>query len=236
MANPRQKYRSSDCVSCEFREQRTFCNLSPEELRDFDAIGLRWTVPKGAVLFHQGDPSDNVAIICSGQVKLSCSSPDGKTLILKIAAPGDVLGLGAVIAGTPYEVTAETIEPTVVKNVRSTDFIAFLERNGEASMHAAQSLGEQYRSAFYDAKRLALSHSAAQRLSSVLLDWGRNASCGKPVMRFTMSLTHEELANMAGTSRETVTRILGRLKKEKLIDVKGSSYTILSPERLELVS
>jgi CRP/FNR family transcriptional regulator len=55
-------------------------------------------------------------------------------------------------------------------------------------------------------------------------------------MRFTMSLTHEELANMAGTSRETVTRIISRLKKEKLIDVKGSSFIILATEKLEHIS
>jgi CRP/FNR family transcriptional regulator len=213
-----------------------FCNLSPDELKHFDAIGVQWSVPKGAILFQEGDSSNSVAIICSGRVKLSCSSPEGKTLIVKIAGPGDVLGLGAAIAGTPYEVSAETIEQTVIKNIRKDDFIAFLERHGEASLHAAQSLGEEYRSAVNDAKRLALSPSAAQRLSSVLLDWGRSASCGKPEMRFTMSLTHEELANMAGTSRETVTRIISRLKKEKLIDVKGSSFTILAPEKLEHVS
>jgi cAMP-binding proteins - catabolite gene activator and regulatory subunit of cAMP-dependent protein kinases len=232
----RQQRRPSDCSNCEYRSLRMFCNLSPHELKDLNTIGLQWSVPKGAVLFHQGDPSDNVAIVCNGQVKLSCSSPAGKTLILKIAGPGDVLGLGAAIGGTPYEVTAETIEQTLIKNVRKDDFVAFLERHGEASMHAAQSLAQEYRSAFNDAKRLALSPSAARRLASVLLDWGRSASCGKPEMRFTMSLTHEELANMAGTSRETVTRIISRLKKEKLIDVNGSSFTILAPEKLEHVS
>jgi CRP/FNR family transcriptional regulator len=213
-----------------------FCNLSPAELKDLDSIGVQWSVPKGAVLLQEGEPSNNVAVICSGQVKLFCSSPTGKTLIVRIAGPGDVLGLGAAIAGTPYEVSAEAIEQTLIKNVRKDDFMAFLERHGEASMHAAQSLAEEYRSAFYDAKRLALSPSAAGRLASVLLNWGRNASCGMPEMRFTMSLTHEELANMAGTSRETVTRILGRLKRERLIQVAGSSFTILAPEKLERVS
>jgi CRP/FNR family cyclic AMP-dependent transcriptional regulator len=236
MVNQRLKQRSSDCASCEYRTQRTFCNLSPKELKDLDAIGIQWSVPKGAVLFRQDDPCDNVAVICNGQVKLSCSSPTGKTLILKIAGSGDVLGLGAAMAGIPYEVTAETIEPTLIKNVRKDDFIAFLHRHGEASLHAAQSLALEYRSAFYDARRLALSPSAAQRLTSILLEWGRSASCGKPVMNFTMSLTHEELANMAGTSRETITRTISRLKKEKLITVKGSSFTILAPAKLELVS
>jgi CRP/FNR family transcriptional regulator len=213
-----------------------FCNLSPEELKGLDAIGVQWNVPKGVVLFQEGDPSSNVAVICHGHAKLSCSSPEGKILILKIAGPGDVLGLGATIAGLPYEVSAEAIEPIVVKNIRKDDFLAFLERYGEASLHAARSLADEYMSAFHDAKRLALSTSAAGRLCSVLLNWGHNASCGTPLIHFTMSLTHEELANMAGTSRETITRILSRLKKEKLIDVHGSSFTILDSDKLARVS
>ena len=74
------------------------------------------------------------------------------------------------------------------------------------------------------------------RLASVLLDWGRAAACGKPEMRFTMALTHEELANLVGSSRETVTRMLGRFKKEKLIQIRGSSVLIISPEQLEHLS
>ena len=232
MVLQRQPRQSSACVSCEYRSLRMFCNLSAEELNDLDSIGLQWRLPKGTILFQEGDPSDHVAVICQGQVKLSCSSSEGKVLILKIAGPGDVLGLGAAIAGSPYEVTAEAIEPTLVKNIRRNDFIAFLERHGEASMHALRSLSDEYKTVFYDAKRLALSPTAAGRLISVLLQWGRNASCGKPEMQFTMSLTHEELANLAGTSRETITRVLGKLQKEKLIQVHLTSFTILAPDKL----
>jgi len=236
VALTRQKRSSTNCSNCEFRSLRMFCNLSSEQLKELDAIGTQWQLPKGAVLFQEDDPSSSVAIICDGQVKLSCASPEGKTLILKIAVPGDVLGLGAVVSGTPYEVTAEAIEPTVVKNIHREDFLAFLERHGEVSMHAARSLSSEYKNAFYEARRLALSPSAAARLASVLLDWGRNASCGKPQMQFTMALTHEELANLAGTSRETVTRVLGRLQKAHLIQVHGATFTILAPEKLAQLS
>ena len=70
----------------------------------------------------------------------------------------------------------------------------------------------------------------------MLLDWGRAASCGKPEMRFTMALTHEELANLVGSSRETVTRMLGRFKREKLIQIRGATVIVLSPEKLEALS
>jgi CRP/FNR family transcriptional regulator, cyclic AMP receptor protein len=113
-----QTRRVSNCTECEYRTLRMFCNLSPEELKDFSSIGMPMRVPKGAVLFQEDDPSRSVAVICDGQVKLSCTSREGKTLILKIAVAGDVLGLGAVISGSRYEATAVAIEPTLIKTVR----------------------------------------------------------------------------------------------------------------------
>ena len=225
-----------DCDTCELRTQRMFCNLDMASRADFESIGVQATLPRGAEIFHEDEPSDGVFVICTGQVKLSCTSKEGRTLILKIAMPGDVLGLGAVITGARYEVTAETIELTEIKSIRRDDFLSFIQTHGEASLHAAKALSEEYKAAFFDARRLALSGSAAGRLASVLLDWGKKASCGNSEMRFTMALTHEELANLVGSSRETITRMLGRFKREKLIQMRGTSLLIVSPEGLEQLS
>ena len=154
-----------------------FCNLTPEALEDYDGIGIMMSHARGAKLFSEGDPARNVFVICFGQVKISSTSRDGKTMILKIAGPGDVMGLSAVLANVPHEVTAEAIEPCQVKTVRKQEFVDFLGRHGIASMHAAQSLSGEYLTVFHDAKRLALSGSAAGRLARLLLDWGR--SCGQ---------------------------------------------------------
>jgi CRP/FNR family cyclic AMP-dependent transcriptional regulator len=211
-----------------------FCNLDGAALADYATIGVETSVARGTTLFNEGGRSNGVFVICTGQVKLFCTSKEGKTLILKIAMPGDVLGLGAVISGSAYEVTAETLEPTQIKNIPRGDFLSFLEKHGEGSLHAAKALSDDYKAAFFDARRLALSGSSAGRLAGVLLDWGKTAAtCGKFEMRFTMALTHEELANMVGSSRETVTRMLSRFKKEELIQMRGSSILILAPESLE---
>jgi CRP/FNR family cyclic AMP-dependent transcriptional regulator len=224
------------CGNCDFRSLRMFCSLDPVALDDFESIGAHSTLPRGAKLFQENAPSQGVFLICSGQVKLSCTSREGRTLILKIAMPGDVLGLGAVISGSKYEVTAETVQPAEIKSIRRDEFLAFLKKHGQASLHAAKSLSEEYKAAFFDARRLALSGSTAGRLAGVLLDWARAESCGKPELRLTMALTHEELANLVGCSRETMTRMLGRFKREKLIKMHGVSIQILSPERLERIS
>jgi CRP/FNR family transcriptional regulator, cyclic AMP receptor protein len=211
-----------------------FCNLDGAALSDYAAIGVETSFARGTTLFNEGGRSNGVFVICTGQVKLFCTSKEGKTLILKIAMPGDVLGLGAVISGSAYEVTGETLEPTQIKTIPRDDFLSFLKKHGEGSLHAAKALSDDYKAAFFDARRLALSGSSAGRLAGVLLDWGKTAAtCGKFEMRFTMALTHEELANMVGSSRETITRMLSRFKKEELIQMRGSSILILAPERLE---
>jgi len=222
-----------DCLHCEHRSLRKFCNMDTAALEDFDGLGTQVSVSSETIIFEEDSPTRGVFVICTGQVKLSCFSKQGKTLILKIAGPGDVLGLGAALSGSANEVTAEAIEPVELKRIPRLEFMAFLERHGEASMHAAQALSGEYRAAFFDVRRLALSSSAAARLAGVLLDWGRVAGCGKPEMKFTMAMTHEELASLIGSSRETVTRMLGKFKKEKLIEVRGATIRVLSPERLE---
>ena len=226
-----------DCIHCEHRSLRMFCNLSEAALQHYAGIGVQKSFLRGSILFRENSRSDGVFILCTGQVKLSCTSKEGKTLILKIAMPGDVLGLGAVISQSQYEVTAETIQPAEIKSIRREDFIAFLEKYGEGSLHAAKAISDDYKAAFFDARRLALSGSAGAKLAGVLLDWGKSAAaCGKFEMRFTMALTHEELANMIGTSRETVTRTLAKFKREHLIQIKGSSILILAPSLLEQLS
>lgn len=227
---------STDCLDCQYRSVRMFCNLQSEALADYNRIGTVVTLPAGATLFREGDAADRVLIICTGLVKVSCNSKGGRVLNLKLAQPGDVLGLSAVISGSRFEVTSDTVEPTVAKVIRRADFLAFLQRHGEASMHAAQSLSEEYKSVFTDARRLALSGSVAGRLANLLLDWGRSTSCSGSKMSFKMVLTHDDLACFTGTTRETVTRTLGKFQKENLIQIRGASVHILSPEKLAMLA
>ena len=229
-----------DCSHCEFQSMRMFCNLKPGAFAEFGSLGSHAEVESGTKIFEEETPVGGVFVLCHGRVKLSATSRQGKTLILRIASPGDVLGLGAVLSGLNYEVTAEAIEPTQLKHIPREDFLEFIQRHGEASLNAAQALSAEYRSAFFDVRRLALSESSAGRLASILLEWGRAASGGqseiRSEMRFKMALTHEDLASLIGTTRETVTRMLGKFKRDKLIEVRGATIVILAPHQLELMA
>jgi len=150
---------------------------------------------------------------------------------LKIALPGEVLGLGAVVSVAKFEATGQAMGPTRVKVVRRDEFLAFLHDHGEACWNATQSLAEVYKSAFSGARNLALS-GVDGRVAKLLLDLAHTASYGKPELRFNLALTHDDIAEFTSTSRETVTRTLGKFRKDELIQIHGSAVRILLPEKL----
>jgi CRP/FNR family transcriptional regulator len=166
-------------------------------------------------------------------VKLSTSSADGRTLILRISEPGELLGLPATISGRVYEVTANVIEPTQANFISQVDFLNFLKEFGEAALRVAQELGETYQAAFAEIRTIGLSHSAREKLARFLLDWSSNHPSENGAVRFNLALTHEEIAQMIGASRETVTRMFGEFKKNNLVQVKGSNVVLKNKQGLE---
>ena len=106
----------------------------------------------------------------------------------------------------------------------------------DASLGAAKTLARDYRAAFDEACLIALPGSPAGRLARLILDWAADAKHSGPQPSVTMPLTHEELASMTATTRETVTRTLGRFRKEKLISIRGVVLNVLQPAALEKLS
>lgn len=222
-----------NCVTCPHKQDRLFCNLSTAALQRLGEITGSATYPKSATLFVEGQPARGVFILCAGHVKLSTSASDGKTLILRISEPGDLLGLPATISGRAYEVTADVIEPTQANFISRTDFLSFLRDYGEAALRVAQELSETYQSAFAEMRTIGLSHSAGEKLARFILDWGAQHKPENGSVKFNLSLTHEEIAQMIGASRETVTRLFADFKRKNLLHIKGSSVTIKDRPGLE---
>jgi CRP/FNR family transcriptional regulator len=199
-----------------------FCDLSPAALQSFEAIKYATAYPKGAVLFVEGQNPRGIFVLCKGRVKLSLCSSTGKTLIMKLVEPGEVLGLSATISGKPYEVMAETAEPCQVNFVRREDFLHFLRQHSEAGLRVTEQLSDKYISACREIRALSLSHSTSEKVAKLLLDWSkRNSEAGRADTRFRITLTHEEIGQMVGTSRETVTRLFGEWKKQRIVESNG---------------
>jgi CRP/FNR family transcriptional regulator len=215
------------CLTCKLRTDRIFCDLPPTALQAFENIKYATAYPQGAVLFVEGQLPRGIFVLCKGSVKLSINSPNGRTVIVKLAEAGEVLGLSATISGKAYEVTAETIDPCQVNFVKREDFLRFLKDDVEACFKVAEQLSEKYHNACKEAGSLGLSHSAAEKLAKLLLEWSsKNGEGAKTEPRLKLRLTHEEIAQMIGTSRETVTRLFAELKKRQILQAKGSTMVI----------
>jgi len=225
------------CFTCKMRVDHIFCDLPNAALQSFEAIKYATAYPKGAVLFVEGQAPRGIFVLCKGRVKLSISSSDGKTLILKIAEAGEVLGLSATVSGKPYELTAETIDPCQVNFVKREDFLRFLREHSDACFRVAEQLSEKYNSACHEIRNLGLSHSAAEKLAKLLLEWtAKSGESLKQEPRLKLALTHEEIAQMIGTSRETVTRLFAELKKRQIVQAKGSTLLIRNKTALRALA
>jgi len=226
------------CVSCKLRKDKWFCGFSSDTLKSFSAGSHLTTYPGGALLFVEGQTPRGAYVLCSGRVKLSTTSRDGKVLILRMADAGELLGLSAVISGEPYVVTAETAGPCHVNFIEREVFLKLMETNGEIGLRSAQVLSREFQAMYRDVHDLVLARSSAGKLARLLLSWspGLKPELGRPEVRIRSSLTHEEMAQMIGSSRETVTRLLSELKKKELIRLEGSTLVIRNRPALEALA
>jgi len=177
------------------------------------------------MLFVEGQESRGAFILCKGKAKLYTSSADGRTIILRIVTPGEVLGLTSTIADKAYEATVEVLEPSQVNFLPKAEFLKFLSQHGDASMHVAKQLSANCAGAYEEIRCLGLSASSAEKLARMLLAWADPELKGanKKEVKITLSLTHEEIAQMIGSSRETVTRLFAEFRRKQFLTIKGSS-------------
>jgi len=159
---------SENCVLCKMRQRGYFCEMPPASLEELDKVKYASAYPQGAVLFVEGQAPRGVYLICSGRVKLSANSRDGKTLILRIAEPGEVLGLHATVSGKPYELTAEALQPCQLEFIRRDHFLRFLQHHAGACLNTAQHLSKNCQSAYEMIRSLGLSPFRVGEVGSVV--------------------------------------------------------------------
>ena len=211
---------------------KTFCDFPPVVADALEQEALTTSYPTGAVLFAEGQAPRGVFIVRRGRVKLSICSSDGRTLILRIADPGCVLGVAAVVSGRHYEATAETQEPSDISFLRHTDLLRLMRLHGEFALWVTQHISEDYASTCREIRDLILSDSASEKLARLLVGWLDQNSAARNPSQMKLALTHEEIGQMIGSSRETVSRLFAGFKKQRLIQQTGSTLVINNRDAL----
>jgi len=225
-----------NCAECTTTKAGFFCGFSNTALQSLNAISHKSILPAGAILFVEGQSPRGMFILCSGKVNLSTTSREGKILILKTAAAGEALGLSAAISGAGYETTAETATPCQLNFVDRKHFLELMQSHSEVGMHTAQCLSRDFQSAYRDIHDLVLTRSSAGKLARLLLSQSPAQDIEDLEIRIQSSMTHEEMAQRIGSSRETVTRLLSDLKKKQLIRLDGPTLVIRNREALEALA
>jgi CRP/FNR family transcriptional regulator, cyclic AMP receptor protein len=225
-----------DCNACNLKRKPWYCALSEDVARALSHCSHRTTYPGSAILFVEGQTARGALILCSGKVKLTTTSKEGKVLIFKVVEPGEVIGLSSMISGDMYQMTAETVGPCLVNFVERDALMRLIERNGELGLRSALAVSLDFQAVCRDVHDLILARSSSEKLARLLLSsTSRDAPAGEAV-RIYAPATHEEMAQRIGASRETVTRLLSSLKKRDLIKLEGSTLVIKNRAALEAMA
>lgn len=222
-----------NCVSCPVKKMRPFCNLPLPAAQRLHGIKSTAVYPKGTMLFMEGQQPRGVFVLCIGKAKLSASSRDGKTIITKIADAGDVLGLNAAISNVPYEVTAEMMEPGQANFIPRQALIIMMLDFPEVALRIAQQLSRNYFAAYEEIRTLGLTTSPSEKFAKLLLQWSMTGTQDNGSSQIKMTLTQGEIAEVIGTTRETVARLFADFKRKHLLQVRGATLIIHSRFALE---
>lgn len=202
--------------------------LSEAALGDLDSIRQTMWYPEGSTLFMEGQTPRGLYILCAGQVKTVSSSRDGKSIILRVAEAGEVMGLSDLLSHGSHGSSAETLLRSQISFVPQAEFLGFLARHPEVFTRLAELLSEELRDAWEQIRLLALAQGTEARLAQWLLRRAERQGQPTPegvVIRIYM--TREEIGDSIGMSRETVSRLFSDFKRRRFIcPMRGSALLV----------
>lgn len=232
MSVPIRSPLTDHCAACQLKSHAFFCDLPKTTMDDFESIKRSTAYPAHSLLFMEGEAPRGIFLLCHGRAKLYMTSAQGKMLLLRFADGGEILGLHAALSNRPYDATAEVLEPAQVAFVPQAEFLRFLERHAEACLKAARQLSDRCQDAFDQMRSIGLAHTAAEKLARLLLEWSSEGHQTPQGIRVEIHITQEEIAQLIGSSRETVNRLFSKFGSESLITLHGSTLLVHNPTAL----
>ena len=205
-------------------------------LRDLESIMSIVDYEAGRILFLEQETLSQVFVVLAGDVRLSLQDVGGRRLTLRIARPGDVLGMHSALFGSLTEWSADTVYRSKIALVTRCDFLRFAQRYPEVSRLATLELMTIHRNACVTLRIVGLTTCVRKRLASQLLEWGQRGETTGDQTQFRMALTHSQIAEFIGAVRETVTRALIAFKQRGLVEIRGSMLRIPSTTALRKYS
>ena len=196
--------------------------IHASRIRYLDSVHRR-----GKVLFAEGEPARGVYILRTGRAAVAISSSEGRVIILRMAHAGDVLGLNSVLRSSAYDATVKTLEPCCTSFIPRAELIELMGTSQAGTQAVLKILSHELNELTARTRSLLLPQTASARLAKLMLEWRKQS------VRIDRVFTHEEIAQMICSSRETVTRLLASLSRRNIIEVTSDSILIRDHAALE---
>ncbi|HEY9839051.1 MAG: Crp/Fnr family transcriptional regulator [Candidatus Sericytochromatia bacterium] len=215
-----------------FKKGSLFSNLSNEELNQLAQIVRERKFDRNQVIFYEGDLGGSLYVIVSGTVKIVIMADDGREHILGLLDEGNFFGEISLIDGEPRSATAIALDKVNIVMISREDFVRLLRENPEMSLKIMQTLCDRLRRTDKHVETLAFL-SAPGRVAQVLLNWAEKESPGLDKnISIPHKMTRQEFASIAGTSRETLTRVLMDFQDDGLIKLEKNRIVIAERKHL----
>ena len=208
-------------------EIRADLQLLLREIRGANIHNLNSLHGRGAVLFSEGEPARGIFLLRTGTVAISIASSEGRVVILRTAQAGQVLGLNSVLRGSAYDTTVKTLAPCSTDFISRVELKKLLETSPAVTQAISRLLGHELAELTERTRLILLSQTANARLAKLMLEWSRKSE------RIDRVFTHEEIAEMICSSRETVTRLLASMSRRKIIQITSDSFLVRDGAALE---
>lgn len=210
-----------------------FNELEDKSLEEIHRISTINFFKKGSIIFMEGEKGEAIYFVKSGKVKISKTSSIGKEYIIKIMEKGDVFAESILFVGGEYPATAEAIEDSEVIMLKNQDIENLILKNSEIALSIIKLMAKRLKNVAVIIENLALRDSIG-RTASVLLTFAKERGINtKEGILLDLNLNRQDLANIVGTSRENVTRILSQMDKEGIIHLDRQKIIIRDIEKLK---
>lgn len=232
MSPPPMKTHPLHCQTCKSRDTSVFCDLGEAHLKEIDSAKTTNHYKPKQIVFYEGNIPYGLYCVTSGKIKVYKMDAEGHQQIVRLAGPGDILGYRCLLADEPYSATAETLEEAEICFLDKKTFVHILETHPMTASHVLRSLAKDLGHA--ESQMVGLVHkNIRERLAELFLifqkKYGEKVSNGT---HLKISLTREELAELIGTTQESVIRLITEFKQDGLISVDGRNITLLDTKKL----
>jgi len=219
------------CQLCNARQKSIFGELGSGGVKELDQAKRCMTFKKGQIIFEEDSYPHGLYCVNNGKIKLFQNGTDGKEHIMHLAKTGDVMGYRAILSGDKYSCSAVALENSSVCFIPSEVFIAMVEKNPKLAFKVIHLFSEELKNAEKAITDMA-QKSVKERLAQGILLLKESYGFEPDGCTINVSVTREEIAGIVGTARETATRLLAELSKEKSIELTGKKIKILDQDAL----